>query len=144
MAEYLKIKPGVKFLVDDRLQRLIQRYGRERVIKVLDDLFEYGAVKGIKDEHEDAIVLDETDIDVLESELRQYVRVRVKEDVYLVEECRELTVVPASDLEQYVHLYCRAGTVGDYDMDEGVLITDEGQEYYIPFEYVEPLEDEEV
>jgi len=67
-------------------------------------------------------------------------KVRVKENVYLVEvkpEDPNPVLVTEGELDRYVSLYCERGTIGEYDEDEGCLYAEDGNEYYIPKEFVD-------
>jgi len=65
---------------------------------------------------------------------------RVKEDIYLVElkpGDPNPALVPKGELDEYVHLYCEKDTVGEYDEDEECFYTEDGNEFYIPREYID-------
>ena len=69
--ETLKIKIPSRVIVDKRLEELIKKYGKRKVVKILGELFEYEVIRQIGNVYEDAIELWDGDIDELEEILKE-------------------------------------------------------------------------
>jgi len=69
--ETLKIKIPSRVIVDKKLEELIKKYGKRKVVKILGELFEYEVIRQIGNIYEDAIELWDGDIDELEEILKE-------------------------------------------------------------------------
>ena len=66
MIEKIEIKIPVDVKVNERLQKLIDKFGKEKVADVLGNYFAYDLLKEIGDVYKDAIILDDIDMDAIE------------------------------------------------------------------------------